>query len=68
MIAALGAIRDHGCNFLVGGRMVGGSFRTADDLNVPDGYEGLFMGLGEEAFRVDISSSAIRRYEERDDG
>lgn len=68
MVEALEAVREQGCSFLVGGRMVRGTFRTGSDLNVPSGYEGLFTGLDEAAFRVDISSSAIRRYEEKDDG
>jgi hypothetical protein len=62
MRAAFDAIRAAGCRFLVAGRVVeDGGFHTLDDLDVPPEYADLFMKLGEDEFRRDISSSEIRR-------
>lgn len=60
MLDALAAIRDAGCRFLVAGRLHGDVFRTLDDMRIPVGFENLFEGLPEEAFRVDLSSSYLR--------
>ncbi len=58
--AALSAIRAHGCRFLVAGRVQDGVFHTLDEIAIPAAVRDLFMGLPEQAFRVDLSSSAIR--------
>lgn len=62
---ALDRIRNLECSFIVVGRVsapeVGeGKFLTLADLRIPDGYNDLFVGLGEDDFRVDLSSSQIR--------
>ena len=58
--AALSAIRAQGCRFLVAGRVQDGAFHTLDQIAIPASARDLFMGLPEQAFRVDLSSSAIR--------
>jgi hypothetical protein len=58
--AALAAIRAQGCRFLVAGRVHDGAFHTLDEIVIPEGARDLFLGLPEQAFRVDLSSSAIR--------
>jgi hypothetical protein len=58
--AALEHIRARGCRFLVAGRLDDGLFRTLRDLAVPASARDLLIELPESAFRVDISSSAIR--------
>jgi len=58
--AALEAIRAQGCRFLVAGRVQDGAYQTLDEIAIPAGARDLFMGLPEQAFRVDLSSSAIR--------
>jgi hypothetical protein len=58
--AALSAIRAHGCRFLVAGRAQDGAFYTLDEIAIPADARDLFVGLPEQAFRVDLSSSAIR--------
>jgi hypothetical protein len=58
--AALEAIRAHGCRFLVGGRIQDGVFHTLSDLAIPENARDLFIALPEQAFRVDLSSTAIR--------
>jgi hypothetical protein len=58
--AALAAIRAHGCRFLVAGRVQDGAFHMLDEIAIPADARDLFLGLPEQAFRVDLSSSAIR--------
>ncbi|MFL5804500.1 MAG: hypothetical protein ACJ8CR_22490 [Roseiflexaceae bacterium] len=60
--AALESIRDHGCRFLVAGRVVGGVFHTLDDIAIPAGLRDLFIALPESTFRADLSSSQIRAW------
>jgi hypothetical protein len=51
-----------GCRIVVGGRVdAGGAFRTWDEAAVPDGLSGLFVALTEADFRVDVSSTQLRR-------
>ena len=52
--------RDNGHRFIVGGRRIGGEFRIwrTDDV-VPE-WRDLFIPLGEEAFRLDRSSTELR--------
>lgn len=61
MLAALVGVRDHGCRFLVAGRLDGDRYRTLADIAVPAGYGDLFDELPESAFRKDVASTAIRR-------
>ncbi len=60
MTAALLDIWAAGCRFLVAGRHIEGKFRTLADVAVPQGFEGLLRGIPESAFRIDISSTALR--------
>ena len=60
MTAALLDIWALGCRFLVAGRQIEGSYRTLADVGVPQGLEGLFQGIPESVFRLDISSTALR--------
>jgi len=60
MLAALAEVREAGCDFFIAGREVGGRFRTVADLDIPPGFEGMFSGLSEDDFRVDISSTELR--------
>jgi nicotinamide mononucleotide (NMN) deamidase PncC len=61
MRSALEEIRQTGCNFLVAGRRTDGNFYTLKDLVLPKGYEDLFVGLTEDEFRLDLSSTEIRQ-------
>lgn len=58
--AAMATVRAQGCRFLVAGRLQGDTFLTLADIAVPPGLADLFLELPERAFRVDLSSSAIR--------
>ncbi|MFN8470723.1 MAG: hypothetical protein U0822_00765 [Anaerolineae bacterium] len=58
--AALAAIREHGCRFLVAGRAVDGVFYGLADVATPEAFDDLFLALPEALFREDISSTEIR--------
>jgi hypothetical protein len=55
--AALKTIRDNECSFLVLGRFINGSYHT---LPSDERTRGLAIGLSEDDFRMDISSSQKR--------
>ena len=59
--AALEAVRAQGSRFLVAGRRVGGRMLTLEDVAVPAGFEALFAGIPEAAFRSDLASTSLRR-------
>jgi len=62
LIRALDEIRAHDCRFLVGGRVdAAGRFVDLGGVVIPAGYRDLFDGLGEQEFRVDVSSTELRR-------
>lgn len=50
-----------GCRFLVYGRVVGGRFRTLPGIDLPAPLAALCGGVPETAFRLDVSSTGLRR-------
>jgi hypothetical protein len=58
--AALHAIRQAGCRFLVAGRLKEDKFMTLSDVSLPEGFRELFEQIPEESFRVDVSSTMLR--------
>ena len=59
---ALAEIAGHGCRFFVGGRVdAAGRFVDVGGVTIPAGYRDMFQGLGEREFRVDVSSTDLRR-------
>ena len=60
MLIALEEMDRLGCSFLVAGRLDGGTFRTMDDVDFPDGVRHLFSGIPEARFRSDSSSTELR--------
>ena len=59
---ALSEIAVHGCRFFVGGRVdAAGRFVDVGGVTIHAGYRDLFEGLGEREFRVDVSSTELRR-------
>jgi hypothetical protein len=62
MTQALQALRDAGCRFLVAGRLdTSGQFLGVEDLKPPEAFCGLFHGIAEEHFRLDLSSTQLRQ-------
>lgn len=60
--AALRFLRERDCSFLVAGRVdENGTFFGLDDLEIPPTGEEIFQGLSESEFRLDISSTELRR-------
>jgi hypothetical protein len=62
MADALAVLRRHGCRFLVAGRVDDtGRFVGLADLAMPEAHRDLFDGLSEAEFRLDRSSTGLRR-------
>ncbi|XP_061356526.1 uncharacterized protein LOC133300955 isoform X2 [Gastrolobium bilobum] len=61
MLKILIGCKQTGCTFLVGGRNVDGAFKVLDDLDVPEELKDMFISIPAEQFRMDISSSEIRK-------
>lgn len=61
--AAIDELRDLGSTFLVFGRVIGKSFCTLEEIELPAELRELCRGVPEEAFREDVSSSEVRRWE-----
>jgi hypothetical protein len=58
---ALDEIRRQGCRFLVAGRATAdGRFTELHHLDVPAAHRELFVAIPADAFRVDLSSTALR--------
>jgi hypothetical protein len=58
---ALEQIGRHGCRFLVAGRADGERFRTLADVALPEYCCELFEAISEADFRLDLSSTQLRR-------
>jgi hypothetical protein len=62
MNEALTTIRRQGCRFLVAGRCdAAGRFTELHELSLPEAHRDLFTPIERNLFRVDISSTEIRR-------
>jgi len=62
MSRALHDIRQQGCRFLVAGRAgADGRFAELHHLDIPQGHCDLFAAIPAAVFRVDVSSTALRR-------
>jgi hypothetical protein len=62
LACAMAQLRTQGCRFLVAGRRdSAGHFVTIDELRLPSAFRDLFEGIPEQAFHLDLSSTALRR-------
>ncbi|NJP06635.1 MAG: hypothetical protein HC837_13895 [Chloroflexaceae bacterium] len=61
MYASLDRIRANRCRFLVAGRTRDGHFYTLDDAAIPPAFHDLFIGLSQNDFRIDLSSTDLRQ-------
>jgi len=57
---AIADIAQHGCRFLVFGRLDQGAFQTLDDLHLPPSLKAICQGIPPDAFRHDLSSTQLR--------
>ncbi|PKB70843.1 MAG: hypothetical protein BZY87_09690 [SAR202 cluster bacterium Io17-Chloro-G6] len=60
MLGALAEMWASGTRFIVAGREDQGTFKTLQDVQVPQGFEPLFSDLPENLFREDVSSTQLR--------
>ncbi|URD95604.1 Cytidylyltransferase [Musa troglodytarum] len=61
MLEILLGCKRTGCTFLVGGRLVDGVFKVLEDLDIPQELKDMFISIPSEKFRMDISSTEIRK-------
>ncbi|XP_076911059.1 uncharacterized protein LOC143568916 isoform X1 [Bidens hawaiensis] len=61
MIETLLRCKITGSTFLVGGRNMDGVFKVLDDFNIPDELKDMFISIPTDKFRMDISSTEIRK-------
>lgn len=59
--AMLSRFQSLGTRFVAAGRLHHGEFQSLEHLNIPEGYEELFIPIPETFFREDISSTEIRK-------
>ena len=57
---SLKIIEKNNCSFLVSGRFINKKYKKPNNINF-EGYDYLFNILSEEKFRIDISSTELRR-------
>ena len=58
--AMLSRFKSLGTRFVVAGRLHQGVFQSLEHLDIPAGFEALFIPIPENLFREDISSTEIR--------
>jgi hypothetical protein len=61
MKASLKHLRSRGAKFLVAGRSSKDDFKTLDDIEIPAQYRAMFSEIPERAFKMDISSTELRK-------
>ncbi len=61
MLKALADMWVGGSRFLVAGRLDGQQFNGLSDVPIPAGFESLFAPIPESTFRLDLSSTELRR-------
>ena len=61
MLASFDILHQTNCRFIVAGRLVKGKFLSLKDIDVPYSLKKLFVELPENDFRLDISSTEIRK-------
>eukprot|EP00639_Heterosigma_akashiwo_P028371 CAMPEP_0194664452 /NCGR_PEP_ID=MMETSP0295-20121207/1473_1 /TAXON_ID=39354 /ORGANISM="Heterosigma akashiwo, Strain CCMP2393" /LENGTH=950 /DNA_ID=CAMNT_0039546203 /DNA_START=303 /DNA_END=3155 /DNA_ORIENTATION=- len=71
MVCALSELKHQGCHFVVGGRKKGETFvplstvLAESPVQLPQSILELFIGIDEEIFRVDLSSTELREKRKR---
>uniref|UniRef100_A0ACD5W273 Uncharacterized protein n=1 Tax=Avena sativa TaxID=4498 RepID=A0ACD5W273_AVESA len=61
MLEILLECKNTGTTFLVGGREIEGVFKVLEDLDIPRELKDMFISIPEEKFRMDISSTELRK-------
>ncbi|GAA0150640.1 transferase [Lithospermum erythrorhizon] len=63
MLEILIGCKSTGCLFLVAGRNMDGDFKILEDFVIPEELRDMFISIPAEQFRMDISSTEIRKQE-----
>ncbi|XAR72312.1 hypothetical protein NMG60_11018907 [Bertholletia excelsa] len=61
MVEILAGCKSTGTIFLVGGRNVDGAFKVLEDFDIPEELRDMFISIPADHFRMDISSTEIRK-------
>ena len=61
MYSKLRGIMGANCRFLVAGRLYKDRFYTLDNINIPKEFEDMFISVPEDKFRIDLSSTDLRK-------
>ena len=61
MCESLTKIQDNGCDFLVAGRLQDSQFKTVSDVHIPQRFTSMFTEIPEDQFRIDLSSTELRK-------
>ncbi|XP_058184705.1 uncharacterized protein LOC131302100 [Rhododendron vialii] len=61
MVETLAGCKRAGTVFLVGGRIIDGVFKVLEDFEIPEELRDMFIPIPPERFRIDISSTEIRK-------
>ncbi|KAG7016735.1 hypothetical protein SDJN02_21845 [Cucurbita argyrosperma subsp. argyrosperma] len=61
MLEILLRIKNTGATFLVGGRNINGIFKVLEDVEIPQELRDMFISIPADKFRMDISSTQIRK-------
>ena len=63
LCAVLDQFKECGTKFIVAGRLVDGKWETPEEdwRLVPKGFQSLFLRLSERDFRMDVSSTELRK-------
>ncbi|KAH9746690.1 CTP transf like domain-containing protein [Citrus sinensis] len=61
MVEVLSGCKRTGCTFIVAGRNIDGVFKVLEDFDIPEVVRDIFVSIPVEEFRMDISSTEIRK-------
>ncbi|XVF44215.1 hypothetical protein PTKIN_Ptkin02bG0102900 [Pterospermum kingtungense] len=61
MLKTLAGCKRTGCTFIMAGRNVDGAFKVLEDFDIPEVLKDMFVSIPAERFRMDISSTQIRK-------
>ncbi|KAJ4709876.1 Nucleotidylyl transferase superfamily protein [Melia azedarach] len=61
MVEILSGCKRTGCTFVVAGRNIDGVFKVLEDFEIPEVLQDIFVPIPAEMFRMDISSTELRK-------
>ncbi|KMZ71815.1 hypothetical protein ZOSMA_174G00110 [Zostera marina] len=61
MLDGLKSCKNYNSKFIVGARTVDGNLKVLEDVDIPENLKDMFISIPENIFRMDISSTDIRK-------